>query len=142
MNFVGLAHCEESMLQSRRQWDIKESSPMRKTPQGVAHSIPPHIQILATQIGRLFRPEKVLLFGSHAYGRPAYDSDVDLLVIMKTRLRSVEQAVAIRQAVQCSFPLDLMVRTPAQLEKRLRLGDYFLQDIVRRGIVLYEAAHA
>lgn len=114
---------------------------MKKTPKGVARVVPQHIQTLAAQIGRLFRPEQVLLFGSYVYGQPTYDSDVDLLVIMKTRLRPVEQAVAIRQAVNVSFPMDLMVRTPEQLEKRLRLGDCFLQDIMRRGIILYEAAH-
>jgi predicted nucleotidyltransferase len=115
---------------------------MKKTPKGVARAVPQHIQTLAAQIGRLFRPEQVLLFGSYAYGQPTPDSDVDLLVIMKTRLRPVEQAVAIRQAVHCSLAMDLMVRTPEQLEERLRLGDYFLQEIVRRGIILYEAAHA
>ena len=130
------ASIETSIGYKREQSDAEHSERCSRPP------YPQHIRTLAAQIGRLFRPEKVLLFGSHAYGRPTHDSDVDLLVIMKTRLRPVEQAVAIRQAVQCSFSLDLLVRTPAQLEKRLRLGDYFLHDIVRRGIVLYEAAHA
>ena len=115
---------------------------MERTPQRSTRLTARKIRTVATRIGRVFRPEKVLLFGSYAYGYPTHDSDVDLLVIMKTRLRPVEQAVAIRQAVNASFPMDLLVRTPEQLEERLRLGDYFLQDIMRRGIVLYEAAHA
>jgi uncharacterized protein len=122
--------------------ETNKNSAMKKIPKGVSRSIPRRVELLAARIGRLFRPEKVLLFGSYAYGQPTPDSDVDLLVIMKTRLHPVEQAVAIRQAMNASFPMDLMVRTPEQLEERLRLGDYFLQDIMRRGIILYEAAHA
>lgn len=79
MNFVELGHGEESMFQSKRQLDTKESNPMQNILKGVARSVPPHIQTLTAQIGRLFHPEKVLLFGSHAYGRPTHDSDVDLL---------------------------------------------------------------
>ena len=115
---------------------------MKNIPKNVSRSIPRRVQLLAARIGRLFHPEKVLLFGSYAYGQPTSDSDVDLLVIMKTKLHPVEQAVAIRRAVNAPFSMDLMVRTPEQLEERLRLGDYFLQDIMRRGILLYEAAHA
>jgi predicted nucleotidyltransferase len=129
------------MIQSRHESETKERTPMESIPKRGARLTPRKIRTLAAQIGHLFRPEKVLLFGSYAYGQPTHDSDVDILVIMKTRLRPVEQAVAIRQAVSVSFPMDLMVRTPEQLEKRLRLGDYFLQDIMRRGIILYEAAH-
>ena len=115
---------------------------MKRTRKSLDQSTPQQIQALATEIGHTFQPEKIVLFGSYAYGRPTRDSDVDLLVITKTRLHPVEQAVAIRQAVDCPFPVDLLVRTPEQIEERLRLGDYFLQDILQRGKVLYEAAHA
>lgn len=110
---------------------------MKGTPKGITRSTPRKIRTLVEQIGHLFRPEKVVLFGSYAYGRPTQESDVDLLVIMKTRLRPIEQAVAIRQAVDCSFPMDLLVRTPEQIKERLRLDDYFLRDVLLRGIVLY-----
>jgi predicted nucleotidyltransferase len=90
---------------------------MERTPQSGARVVPRKIRTLVKQIGRLFRPEKVILFGSYAYGRPTQDSDVDLLVIMKTRLRPIEQAVSIRQAVDGPFPMDLMVRTPEQIEE-------------------------
>jgi len=115
---------------------------MTKIPKSVPRSIPRRVQLLAARIGHLFHLEKVLLFGSYAYGQPTPDSDVDFLVIMKTKLHPVEQAVAIRRVVNAPFPMDLLVRTPEQLEERLRLGDYFLQDIMRRGGLLYEAAHA
>ena len=82
------------------------------------------------------------MFGSHAYGRPTSDSDVDLLVILpKTRQRGERMSVRIRHAVPRDFPLDLLVRTPAEVARRLRGGDCFLRDVMRKGRVIYEADH-
>jgi predicted nucleotidyltransferase len=100
------------------------------------------IRQVVERIVALFRPQKVILFGSYAAGTPTADSDVDLLVEMETRLRSVEQAVAIRRAVDFPFPTDLLVRTPEQIAKRLELGDTFWRHVVTKGIVLYEATDA
>jgi uncharacterized protein len=86
-------------------------------------------------------PEKVILFGSHAYGRPNDDSDVDLLVVMPAR-NMIDMAVRIRRFLPAPYPMDLLVRTPEYLAKRLALGDQFLREIVERGIVLHDAAHA
>jgi predicted nucleotidyltransferase len=94
------------------------------------------------RIVALFAPRQVLLFGSYAYGEPTPDSDVDLLVTMNTDLRPVDQAVAIRDAIEFPFPLDLLVRSPAQIEQRLALGDRFFREILDRGVVLYEATYA
>ena len=90
-----------------------------------------------------FRPERIILFGSYAHGTPTEDSDVDLLVIMpRTRDRGERMSVRIRHAVPRTFPLDLLVRTPADVAKRLRWGDCFLREVVEKGQVLYEASHA
>ena len=89
-----------------------------------------------------FHPHKVILFGSYAGGKPTADSDVDLLVAMKTPLPNVEQAVAIRREIEFSFPTDLLVRTPRQIAERLALGDVFMREVVTKGIVLYEAPDA
>ncbi|MFN3762772.1 MAG: nucleotidyltransferase family protein [Anaerolineae bacterium] len=99
------------------------------------------IQRVVREIAEKFRPRRVILFGSHAYGTPDPDSDVDLLIEMETSLRSVEQAVAIRQAVDFPFPTDLLVRTPQQIAERLQMGDPFFLEILSRGKVLYEAEH-
>src|SRR5262245_47230819 len=100
------------------------------------------IRKYARQIVRLFHPERVILFGSYAYGTPTPDSDVDLLIVMPTR-NQIEQAVRIDEAIEeRGFPLDLLVRTPKELAKRLRLGDSFMQEIVNRGKVLYENHHS
>jgi uncharacterized protein len=98
------------------------------------------IRRIAQRIGEHFRPSKVILYGSHAAGKPTRDSDVDLLVIMETPLRGVMQAAAIRRAIDFPFPTDLLVRTPQQIEERLSLGDPFVEEILSEGLVLYEAA--
>jgi uncharacterized protein len=98
------------------------------------------IECTVERIVSCFAPEKVILFGSYAYGEPSPDSDVDLLIMMDTVLRPVEQAVAIRTAVEFPFPVDLLVRTPEQLSERLSLGDPFFHEIVEKGIVLHETA--
>src|SRR5262245_29031905 len=84
-----------------------------------------------------FDPEKIILFGSYAYGTPHEDSDVDLLIVMPAR-NQLDQAVRIRLAIPVTFPMDLIVRTPETLRWRLAEGDSFLREIVSRGKVLYE----
>jgi predicted nucleotidyltransferase len=87
-----------------------------------------------------FHPERIVLFGSYAHGQPHADSDVDLLVVSRKRQPSVEQSVAMRLKLRPAFPLDLLVRSPAKIKRRLALGDQFIRDIMERGKVLYEAA--
>lgn len=96
------------------------------------------IRRFAREIVERFHPEKIILFGSYAYGTPTADSDVDLLVVMRTR-NQLEQAVTIDEAIEeRGFPLDLLVSTPKMLTARLRWGDSFVQEIVSQGKVLYE----
>jgi len=96
---------------------------------------------LARQIAERFHPDSIILFGSHAYGEPDDDSDVDLLVIMPAK-NMVNQAAKIRLALDYDFPLDLIVRTPEYLEERLRMDDWFVREILSRGKVLYEKGFA
>jgi uncharacterized protein len=97
------------------------------------------IEALGRRIGEEFHPQRVVLFGSYARGTAGADSDVDLLVVMPFEGRSVDQSVEIRMKTRPTFPLDLLVRTPEAIEKRIALGDWFLRDILRDGKVLYEA---
>ena len=99
------------------------------------------IHAVAQRIGAEFRPEKVILFGSHAYGTPSEDSDVDLLVIMEHSGSGVAQAIEIVRQVRSRIPVDLVVRTPREMRQRLQWNDFFLKEVVKRGEVLYESAH-
>jgi uncharacterized protein len=95
------------------------------------------IRHFARQVAERFAPERIILFGSHAYGTPHADSDVDILVIMPTRNQH-DQAARIRGAVDAPFPMDLIVRTPKSLAWRLAERESFHTEIVTRGKVLYE----
>lgn len=85
------------------------------------------------------RPERIILFGSYVYGKPSADSDVDLLVIMKTRARPADRYLAVSRLIRPRpFPLDILVKTPGEIDQALRRRDSFIQDIVTQGRVLYE----
>lgn len=97
------------------------------------------IQPLVDKIVREFQPEKIILFGSHAWGKPDAESDADLLVVKnsnKDRLL-LEQELRAR-LFPSPLPFDLLVYTPSALEEKInRERNLFLEDIVTNGIVVY-----
>jgi predicted nucleotidyltransferase len=97
------------------------------------------IKELSEQIQKEFEPEKIILFGSHAWGSPEDDSDVDLLVILPYQGKAWRTASSIRERVQSRFPLDILVRNSEQVQARLAMNDTFFTDIFTRGKVVYEA---
>src|SRR4051794_24074153 len=90
------------------------------------------IKKFARQVVQRFRPDKIILFGSHAYGTPHPDSDVDILVIMPTR-NQLDQAFKIHSTLLPPFPLDIIVRTPHEMKWRLAEGDSFHTEIATKG---------
>jgi predicted nucleotidyltransferase len=98
------------------------------------------IRRFARDVAKQFHPEKIVLFGSHAYGQPHQDSDVDILVVMPAR-NAIDQAIKIGRVTEPQFPLDLIVRTPKDIAWRLKEGDSFLREVMAQGKVLYEEAH-
>jgi uncharacterized protein len=97
------------------------------------------IRKYVNQVVEKFHPQRVILFGSHAYGKPDADSDVDLLVVMPAK-NELTMMGRIRKALWAPFPMDLIVRTPENLAKRLVWNDWFLKEVFEKGIVLYAAA--
>ncbi len=96
------------------------------------------IRALAKHIVEHFAPDEIILFGSHAYGKPQPWSDVDLLVVMETPKGELETAVEIsRSFPPLIFRVDVVVHSRAVLEKRTQLGDWFLREITEKGKVLY-----
>jgi len=98
------------------------------------------IRRFARQVAERFHPDKIILFGSYAYGQPHEDSDVDILVVMPAR-NQLDQAFKIHWTIQPPFPLHIIVRTPRTLKWRLEEGDSFLREVMSKGKVLYEANH-
>ncbi len=89
-----------------------------------------------------FAPEKIVLFGSHAYGNPTAWSDVDLLVVMDTKKGELETSLEIMNSLpKLAFHVDILARSSEVIERRKKLGDWFLIDVTEKGKVLYERNH-
>jgi predicted nucleotidyltransferase len=97
------------------------------------------IRAVSSRIAQRFQPQKIVLFGSHARGLASEDSDVDLLVVMPYRGSGARMAAKILNQVRPDIPVELLVRTPQQLRRRIAQNDFFLREILDEGKVLYAA---
>lgn len=100
------------------------------------------IEQIVKRIAEGYRPLKVILFGSHAWGRPTEDSDIDLLIVKETSERFIDRWVAVREVIadpERRIPVEPIVVTPEELRRRISAGDQFFQEIVERGKLLYAA---
>jgi predicted nucleotidyltransferase len=97
------------------------------------------IRSLCDQIVAKFQPQKIILFGSYAYGNPKPDSDIDLLIIVPFVGKNPEKATEIWSATKPDFAVDLIVRKPDEIQKRIKMGDPFIREIITKGVMLYEA---
>jgi predicted nucleotidyltransferase len=101
------------------------------------------IRAIAKRIADRFNPEQIILFGSHAYGKPTAWSDVDLLVVMDVPDgKEMETSLEIMESLpKLSFHVDVIARSRQVIERRKKLFDWFLIDITEKGKVLYERSH-
>jgi uncharacterized protein len=97
------------------------------------------VQDVADRIAEEIVPRRIILFGSHARGQAGPDSDVDLLVVTD-RPQGNDASLKLRRKIDYAFPLDLIVCDEKRLARRISAGDFFLQDAVECGKVLYEEA--
>src|SRR3989338_3645497 len=100
-------------------------------------SVQEKLKEITDKIVKEYRTEKIILFGSYAWGKPGPDSDVDLFVIKETENTRVSARKASRLIFQRPFPIDLIVYTPGQTEKRKKMGDFFIRDVLNKGKILY-----
>lgn len=101
----------------------------------VAETLPAAVE----KIARELNPEKIILFGSYAYGNPTPDSDVDLLVVMETNEPYIERFLKVARLLRPrQFPVDIIVRTPAEIAHAMHTNSFFTREIYTRGLVLYE----
>ena len=99
------------------------------------------IRSIVKQLIRVYKPEKIILFGSLAKGQINQGTDIDLFIIKSDipefgvdRIRQLDALIKYRLAT------DFIVYRPAELEQRLKLGDPFVKSILEEGKVLYDAA--
>jgi len=96
------------------------------------------ISKIVDSITEKYHPEKIILFGSYASGAPDVNSDIDLFIVIDTDKPSWDLSVEISSTVPHIFPLDIIVKTPGEIQKRLKCGDFFIKNIMESGKVLYE----
>ena len=108
-------------------------------PMGLKMPVGKSLRRAIREIVEELKPEKIILFGSYAYGVPNPHSDVDLLIVMKTRAALKERSWAVSQLLYPRpFPVDIIVKTPNEIKDALKSNDFFVKEIFTRGKVLYE----
>ena len=95
------------------------------------------IKKIVKQIKTKYQPEKIILYGSAAKGKVNKNSDIDLLIIKKTERRFVDRISDVLKLCDYDIPLEPIVNTPKEIEKRIKLGDFFVIDILKKRKVLY-----
>lgn len=89
-----------------------------------------------------YQPQKIILFGSYAYGCPTIESDLDILIVKDTRENPIKRRVTVRRLLNIKDPdypqFSSIVVTPKELDSRIRIGDQFIKEIIEKGKVLYE----
>lgn len=98
-----------------------------------------YVSSAAVLIKEKFKAKDVILFGSYAYGTQNQDSDIDLMVVLETDMKPQKQAALIRmflnEVLGVGYPVDLMVRTPEQINNRIKMGDFFIKRIMSDGVM-------
>lgn len=84
-----------------------------------------------------YSPEKIILFGSYAWGKPNKDSDFDLLIVKKEKKNLLKEQQKIREIIDGEIAADILVFTPKEIKKRLAMGDFFFEDIIKKGKYFY-----
>jgi predicted nucleotidyltransferase len=98
------------------------------------------IRLIADKLKESYNPEKIILYGSYAWGLPDEDSDIDLLIIKDTEEKPHDRIVNVARiisALRSGYAVDIFVITPQELKSRLDIGDQFIEEIISRGEILY-----
>ena len=97
------------------------------------------LQEVVKRIVQSFNPQKIILFGSYAYGKPHEGSDLDILVIMESNLPRYKRSIPIyRVLADLLIPMDILVYTPEEVEAWKDVPQAFVTSILKKGKVLYE----
>lgn len=105
----------------------------------VADRLEPYLRVIVARI----HPERIILFGSYAYGQPDEHSDFDLLVVRRDIACEKESNLEIRRAFDAvpgvPPPFTLLSKTPERIVNRLAAHSPFYEDIVEKGLLVYAA---
>ena len=102
-------------------------------------SIKKEINKIKAKIIQRYQPEKIIIFGSFAWGKPGSDSDLDIFLLKKTKKTPRERRLEVgRILLDRRIPIDILVYTPREAKNRLELGDFFIEEIFKKGKLIYE----
>ena len=94
---------------------------------------------IRNKIVRAANPEKIVLFGSYVYGKPTDQSDLDILVVMKSDLPRYRRSRSIYRCLAgLLIPKDILVYTPEEIEEWDEVPQAFISTVMRQGKVIYE----
>lgn len=96
------------------------------------------LKAVTKRIVESYDPEKIILFGSYAWGRPNEDSDFDLLIVKKNKKDFLTEQKKVRKIIDGEIAVDILISTPEEVKKRLDLGDFFFRDIIKKGKYFYD----
>ena len=98
------------------------------------------IHDITEKIVKEYNPKKIILFGSYAYGEPTEDSDIDLLVIKNTNETPMQRWIRLRRLLMTPdvmISITPFVYTEKELDERRKIRDFFIEEILKKGVVLY-----
>lgn len=97
-----------------------------------------YLQQVVQRIANTFHPISIILFGSYAYGTPSIHSDLDILIVTRTKNTSEERHQQVQELFrERTVPMDFVIRTPKEIRQRIQRGDFFLEEIIHKGKILY-----
>jgi predicted nucleotidyltransferase len=96
------------------------------------------IDTIVKRIVENYKPEKVILFGSYAYGAPSEDSDLDLLIIKDSSLPRYKRGIEVRKYLRgLKVAIDLIVYTQEEIDRWKEVKTAFITSVMEKGKVLY-----
>jgi uncharacterized protein len=142
MSNAGIRGEKKRTRRRANRWPIRGTPVVAGVqPPGFAPVTEEALQEIVHRLVTGLHPHKIILFGSYVSGTPTADSDVDLLVIVDTQARPVDRYLRVSRLLRPRpFPLDLLVKTPKEIEQALAKDDAFMREITAQGRVLYERA--
>jgi len=103
--------------------------------------IEPILKEIVEVLVRDYQPETIILYGSYAYGNPTRHSDIDLFIVKETEKNRIDRYVEVAGLIfdpDRYIPVQPLVMTPAELEEGYAMTDYFIKEVLTRGVKLYE----
>jgi len=96
------------------------------------------IKNITRQVAENYHPEKVILYGSMVTKKNTFDSDIDMLIVKKTRRRFIDRISDVLNVCDYNIPFEPIVYTPEEIKERVKMGDFFIIEILEKGKILYE----